>query len=158
MNNVVLLDAGPLGMYANPKSRKPKNKLCKQRVEALLAGGAYVKVPEIADYEVRRKLIHLTLRDPKCKAILRLDAVIKALGLVPFTADTLKRAAKLWAEARHRNHVTAPPEAIDGDVILATQAIIETEKGDNVEIATTNSTDLAGLFPKLLNWDDLKQP
>jgi toxin FitB len=95
MSSVVLLDAGPLGMYANPKSRKPKTQVCKQRVEALLASGIYVKAPEIADYEIRRKLLHLTLRDPKCKAIERLDAVVVALGLVRFAADTMKRAAGL---------------------------------------------------------------
>jgi hypothetical protein len=35
---------------------------------------------------------------------------------------------------------------------------METEKGDDVQIATTNTADLLGLFPQPLNWDDLKKP
>jgi hypothetical protein len=46
--------------------------------------------------------------------------------------------------------------SVDGDVILAAHAFLEAATGSQVEIATTNSADLARLFPNVLNWDDLK--
>lgn len=155
MSNVVLLDSGPLGMYSN-RGKKPKNQLCKQRVNALLTSGVAVRVPGIADYEVRRELLRLKLNNPASKGVDRLDATIRILGLIPITGRTMDKAAEIWARARHRGITTAPKEALDGDVILVAQAEIETENGDEVQIATTNSSDLQRLFSAVLNWDDLK--
>lgn len=47
-------------------------------------------------------------------------------------------AAQLWADARNRRKTTAEPNALDGDVILAAQAILEVNAGNEVVIATTN--------------------
>ncbi len=47
-------------------------------------------------------------------------------------------AAQLWAEARLRGRPTAEPSALDGDVILAAQAILLENEGYKVVIATTN--------------------
>ncbi|OKH54974.1 hypothetical protein NIES2101_05255 [Calothrix sp. HK-06] len=47
-------------------------------------------------------------------------------------------AVQLWAEARLRGRPTADPSALDGDVILATQAISVENEGYEVVIATTN--------------------
>jgi hypothetical protein len=156
MSKVVLLDSGPLGMYSN-QANKPKNRICKQRVEALLASGVAVKVPGIADYEVRRELLRQRLRDPSSQGVMRLDAAIRVLGLIPITGRTMDKAAEIWAQVRHKGFTTAPKEALDGDVILVAQAEIEVGNGDNVEIATTNSSDLQRLFAAILNWDDLKK-
>jgi hypothetical protein len=155
MSDVVLLDSGPLGMYSN-QGNKPKNQLCKQRVNALLTSGITVRVPGIADYEIRRELLRIKLDTPASKGVDRLDAAIRTLGLIPITGRTMDRAAEIWARARHRGITTAPKEALDGDVILVAQAEIEIENGDNVQIATTNSGDLQRLFSAVLNWDDLK--
>ena len=46
---LVVLDAGPLGLVANPKGR-PR---VVQWARDLLAAGVRVVVPEIADYEIR---------------------------------------------------------------------------------------------------------
>ena len=154
MTKVVLLDSGPLGMYANPK-KSPRNELCRQRVNALLVAGDQVKVPGIAEYEVRRELQLLQLSSPAPNRMTRFDVVIGTLGVIPLTGDVMQRAAVLWAEARRKGIVTAPREALDGDVILVAQALVETAKGDHVEIATSNSRDLGKLYPHVLNWDDL---
>jgi hypothetical protein len=47
-------------------------------------------------------------------------------------------AAQLWADARKRGKTTADSNALDGDVILAAQAILEVNTGNEVVIATTN--------------------
>lgn len=48
------------------------------------------------------------------------------------------KAAQLWAEARRRGRPTADPKALDGDVILAAQATLVAEEGNEVIVATTN--------------------
>jgi toxin FitB len=68
----------------------------------------------------------------------------------------MRRATEIWGDARSRGITTAPEEALDGDVILAAHAFVEQAKGNQIEIATTNSSDLINLFPNVLNWDDLK--
>ncbi|NEQ67432.1 MAG: hypothetical protein F6K21_18370 [Symploca sp. SIO2D2] len=48
------------------------------------------------------------------------------------------KAAELWAQARNTGRPTADPKALDGDVILAAQAILVAEEGNEVIVATTN--------------------
>ena len=52
-------------------------------------------------------------------------------------------AAQLWADARNRGKPTADRNALDGDVILAAQAIWEVNAGNEVVIATTNVRHLS---------------
>src|ERR1700682_4757911 len=95
MSRLVLLDTGPLGMHSNP-GKNAKNKTCAQRVRDLLSKGANVKVPEGADYEVRRKLRHVGAT----AGITRLDSVVGTLGLLRITREAWLKAAELWAVAR----------------------------------------------------------
>ncbi len=53
------------------------------------------------------------------------------------------RAAELWAAARRAAMPTASPDALDGDVILAAQAILSAGAGDIVTVATDNGGHLA---------------
>ena len=53
------------------------------------------------------------------------------------------KASQLWAEARNRGKLTANPEALDGDVILAAQALLVAEAGNEVIVATTNVKHLS---------------
>lgn len=90
--------------------------------------------PEIVDYEVRREL----LRAGKVAGIRKLDLLKAQLIYLPITTEAMLKAAELWAEARKRGRPTADPNALDGDVILAAQAALVTEEGNEVIIATTN--------------------
>jgi len=155
MSKVVLLDSGPFGMYANPKV-SDKNTACKDRVDDLLSKGTKVLVPEIVFYEVGRKFHHLHLQNPTSKNLVRLNAAVQFLGLLPITSLTWNKAIELWAQARHDRHSTAGDDSIDGDVLLVAQAKIEIENGASIEIATTNVKHFAYFGVKVLDWQDLK--
>ena len=146
---LVFLDTGVLGMVSNPRGKPPALR-CRQWVKDLSAAGVRVIVPEIADYEVRRELI----RAGATTGLLRLDQVKALLDYVPITTDVMLRAAELWASARRAGLPTAPPEALDGDVILAAQALLAASPGDVVTVATDNVGHLAR-FVQSQPWDQI---
>jgi predicted nucleic acid-binding protein len=130
---VVFLDAGPLGMASNPKSR-PANEECRQWLRGLVAVGARIVVPEIADYEVRREL----LRAGKTAGIERLVHLENNLEYLPITTHAMHLAAELWANVRRAGSPTAADKALDGDVILAAQALTCGISASDAVVATTN--------------------
>jgi hypothetical protein len=89
---LVFLDSGLLGLLTSPRGR-PKFDQCRQWVKDLSAAGVRVFVPEIADYEVPRKLIHIRAK----AGIQRLDQVKAALDYAPITTDVMLRAAE-WSD------------------------------------------------------------
>jgi len=107
-----------------------------------------VLVPEIADYEVRREL----LRANKVRGLTRLDALATLLEYLPLTTVAMRQAAVFWAQARQQGRPTADDKALDGDVILAAQAM--TLGATDVVIATTNVGHLWRLAPAAL-WPDI---
>ncbi len=134
MSRIVLLDSGPLGMVTTPKAKPPIYQECKLWFNSLEPKGYTVVLPEIADYEVRREL----LRAGKVVGIRRLDQLKATISYRPITTEVMLKAAELWAEARRRGRPTADPKALDGDVILAAQATLVAEEGNEVIVATTN--------------------
>lgn len=151
MNQTILLDAGPIGIVTNPKA-SPENLDCNKWLEAILRKGYRVFVPEIADYEIRREL----LRANKLEGIKRLDQLIRAIGYIPLSTETMLKAAEFWAKLRKDGQPTADDKALDGDVILAAQAvtIIDYTKS-SVLIATTNVGHLSRLTPAY-EWREIK--
>jgi len=140
MSVVILLDAGPLSLVTNPGASS-ETRACNLWLEELILGGIQVKVPEIADYEVRREL----LRADKVEGIKRLDALQKYIDYVPLTTQTMLKAAQFWAQVRKQGMPTADNKALDGDVILAAQAAMIKNEGHEVIIATTNVGHLSRL-------------
>lgn len=134
MSRIVLLDSGPLGIVTNPKAASPLSQEGKVWLQSLPQKGYIVMLPEIADYEVRRELI----RAGKTAGIRRLDQLKSQIPYRPLTTEVMLLAAQLWADARNRGKPTADSHALDGDVILAAQAILEVNAGNEVVIATTN--------------------
>lgn len=92
-----------------------------------------IRVPEIADYELRREL----LRQGKQKSIDRLNK-LSQICLIPLTPETMRKAAELWAWVRNQGKPTASNDSLDGDVILAAQAILQLKSFDQVIVVTTN--------------------
>lgn len=83
-------------------------------------------VPEIIDYELRRKLLHLGHHRHQARrwakeALVLLDEFV-AVGYLPLTTDAMRLAAALWAQTRAKGMLRGPEESLDVDVILAAQA------------------------------------
>lgn len=117
MSRVIVLDTGSLGLVTNPKLSS-KNATCAQWLQAHIATGNRIIIPEIADYELRREL----LRANKTKGIARLDELEKFLEYLPITTTAMRQAAKFWAQARQQGQPTAGDKTIDGDMILVAQS------------------------------------
>jgi len=149
MSMVILLDAGPLGLITNPRASQ-ETRECNQWLESLALQEIEVKIPEIADFEVRREL----LRADKFKGIERLNDLQKYLDYVPLTTQTMLKAAQFWAQVRKQGMPTADDKALDGDVILAAQATLIQDEGHEVIIATTNVGHLSRLA-QAKTWRDI---
>jgi predicted nucleic acid-binding protein len=143
---IVLLHTGPLGILVHPRISQE----CQDWLEDILLKNYQVVLPEIADYELRRELLRLD----NSARIRRLDRLKQKLEYLPLTTDIMLQAAELWATARKRGKPTADPKALDGDVILAAQAMsIETTA--QTVIATTNVRHLS-LFVDAREWSDIE--
>ena len=145
MPDVVLLDAGPLGIASHPR---PSPEILAW-MSRLFAGGVELIVPEIADYEVRREL----LRANRLRGVQRLDELKATLGYLPITTEAMLRAAELWAEARRRGRPTASDASLDADVILAAQA--HGILGKDVVVASSNPKHL-GRFVAADLWQNIR--
>ena len=137
--------AGLRAAGINYESRTPQVLACNIWLDELLAQGVQVALPEIIDYELRREL----LRARKSTGLRRLDYFAKNLLYLPLTTETMHLAAQFWAGLP-----TATDDALDGDVILAVQAMVLHSLGEDVVIATMNARHLARLAPAE-HWDKI---
>jgi predicted nucleic acid-binding protein len=129
----VVIDAGILGLLTNPK-RSDTGEACAKWLQLMINGNCPILVPEITDYEIRREL----LRANKINGLRRLDSFISSNAVVYLPIDTtvMRQAALLWAEARQKGRPAADNKALDADMILSAQAIVQCK--NNFVIATTN--------------------
>ena len=149
MSQIVLLDTGILGMVTNPKANIQCEE-CKRWLNSLSSRNYLVALPEITDYELRRELI----RANKLRGIRQLDELKALIIYLPITTQVMLKAAELWAKARIEGYPTAHSEALDGDVILAAQAVLIQLEGHSVTIATTNVNHLSR-FVSAKTWEEI---
>ncbi len=134
---VYLLDTGVLGRITHPKGKG--NKPVVQWFRDMLIRKREFRIPEICDYELRRKLLHVN----STRGVQLLDAYRSTVGYLPISTEAMRLAAELWADSRRQGRVTAPPEALDGDVILAAQAQVLAQAGFQPTVVTENVGHLA---------------
>jgi predicted nucleic acid-binding protein len=139
MIQAVFLDSSPLSLLTQRRGKSAEVDACKQWLASLSLQGIRFYVPEIADYEVRREL----LRAKKTAGIARLNRLKSTARYLPITTDVMLLAADLWAQARQQGVPTADPKELDGDVILAAQALTLGLSPADVVVATTNVGHLA---------------
>jgi predicted nucleic acid-binding protein len=128
---IVFLDSSPIGLITNPKLSS-ESTACTDWFRTLVTSGVRVIIPEIADYEVRREL----LRANKLRGLRRLDNLATLIEYLPITTLAMRQASIFWAQARQQGQPTASDKTIDGDMILAAQAV--TFSDSDFIIATTN--------------------
>jgi predicted nucleic acid-binding protein len=145
LNEPIVLDASPLSLLCHPNLRSPIVVEINRWLHAHDRAGRVFYVPEISDYEMRRELI----RAGKLRSLRKLDVLIARAAYLPLDTAMMRRAAELWAQARNLGVPTAPPEALDADVILAAQT--ETVGGI---VATENVAHLAR-FVAAKHWHDI---
>lgn len=151
MTRIILLDCGPLGGIVHPNSGGT-NGLMKAWYNQLVAASVSVRVPEIADYELRRKLI----QEDFAPSIALLNQLLRNTGgVIPITSKVMKKAAEYWAHCRKTGIAMCDDKALDGDVILCAQAFVFAGPARTVEIATTNTKHIDRLATAKL-WSDIK--
>jgi hypothetical protein len=140
MREFVLLDSGPLGQACRRPGIGSADQ-CRLWIDALIARGVEVVVPEIADYEVRRELTRINA----VGSLLRFDDLVAHGGLSyqPVSTAAWRQAALFWADARQSGIPTASPDALDADVVLAACAATIAQTGDQAIVATQNVGHLA---------------
>jgi len=143
----LLLDTNILGQMVKPVAEETWPVVT--TIRRLVRDVRYqICFPEIADYELRRKLLHLAQHPHQSRKWAR-EALQALYGLVstdyiPITTETMRLAAKLWAQTRINGLPRGPDEELDVDVILAAQA-----QQAGGQIVTTNEKhfrDLAEIF------------
>ncbi len=147
MNNVIVLDTGPAGKIAHPHP----NPQFAEWLKTTIRNGIIVVLPEIVDYELRRSFL-LEIRRGKIsfkKSLKRLDELHEVLVFVPLNSEIMLKAAELWAESRRQGKPTADPKELDGDAILAAQAVYV---GGTV---ITDNIGHLGLFVEAKRWQDI---
>ncbi|AFZ24412.1 hypothetical protein Cylst_2176 [Cylindrospermum stagnale PCC 7417] len=107
---IVVLDTNILSILVErPKSSQVLD--CISWVKKLVANNIAVVVPEIADYESRRKLLCVN-KDPikettRLEKLQRLDSLGKqGLMYLPINTEAMLKAASLWAWAKNTNQST----------------------------------------------------
>jgi predicted nucleic acid-binding protein len=143
VDQLVVLDAGPLGLSSKAPGKTDVD-FCYVWIRGLLSAGCIVAVPEIARYEVRRELV----RVGATAGLRRLDHLQASLLFLPLTCEVMDEACSMWAHVRRAGVPTAPDDALDGDAILAAQALVAAPGWNRVVIATTNVDHLTR-FPRI---------
>lgn len=121
MNKTIVLDTGPAGKIAHPRIDPQLAEWLKDA----LRNGITVVLPEIVDYELRRNFLLEISRGKTSfnKSLRRLDELRETLRFVPLNSHIMLKAAELWAKSRRLGKPAADPKALDGDAILAAQAL-----------------------------------
>jgi hypothetical protein len=151
MADVIVLDSGPLGDACRKRGHPDVEDLRHWWIR-MIANGAIVAIPEIADYEVRRGLLCAGAFD----GVARLDDLRNDLRhYIPITTAAMRKAAELGADARMKGYATADDKELDADVILAAQALLFTGLTDTLYVATYNARHLAR-YLDARNWWDIE--
>lgn len=148
----IILDAAPLGLILH-RRQHPSVRRCRQWLTGHLAAGVRIVVAEVIDYEVRRELLRLS----STRSLEELDRFNAAEPdrYLSLSTEAMRLAARLWAEARRDGRPTADPHALDADVILAAQTLVQDYPPDSFVVATSNVGHLSRFVPTD-HWENIQ--
>jgi predicted nucleic acid-binding protein len=136
----LLLDTAVVGEICHPR------KYDDVRAWFARAAAAHeMLLSEVADYELRRELLRIDSR----RSLDRLDELTRELRYIPVTTATWRAAARLWALQRKAGRVTAAEGGLDGDVLIAAQALAE-----NAVIVTPNTRHFDSIV-RAVTWQEV---
>jgi predicted nucleic acid-binding protein len=114
----LLLDTAVVGEICHPR------KYDDVRAWFARAAAAHeMLLSEVADYELRRELRRELLRIDSRRSLDRLDELTREIRYIPVTTATWRATAR--ALQRKAGRVTAAEGGLDGDVLIAAQALAE---------------------------------
>lgn len=141
MPKPLVLDAGPVGLLCH--SKPAMRAALHDWIKAQADGGALFYLPEVVDYEVRRKVLHLIeTKQATAASLARLDELTVLCDYLTMTTAMWREAARLWAEARVQGRPTGADSGLDADVLIAAQALAV-----GGIVVTTNPKHLAHYVP-----------
>jgi predicted nucleic acid-binding protein len=142
---IVLLDTFPASCVAKrPGSRPSLADRCHDWVDECEQKAHPVLVPALAYYEALREFER---RQAAMQAERLKQYCLDPARFIPLTTEHLTLAARLWGETRRGGRSTASGDSLDGDVLLAAQALsLGLSPGEYV-VATTNVSHLSRFVP-----------
>ena len=148
--------AQPLKKGTQSPAATAKNTAIAQWMLGQLGKGVEFRIPEVADYEVRRGMILENL----VAGLHRLDTFTQTADYVPIDTPAMRVAADLWAMVRGLRppQPTAAKEELDCDAVLAAQAITTSNGQEQVIIATDNIGHLSRFETptvKAMKWTEI---
>ncbi len=150
----LLIDTNILGKLCHPNANK--NKPIATAVRKAMQSDKYLFViPEIVDYELRRKYLHLTYSkyahevDFGTRCLTLLDSYCSSLVYLEINTAAMKKAAHFWGNSRANGKSTSDEKSLDADVILAAQATLA-----QGQVLTENVKHLS-LFVATKTWQQL---
>lgn len=147
---LIFLDSGILSLLAHPKGGE-RARAARAWARRLTEGDVRLFMAEVIDYEVRREL----KRVGAAASLRALDDLRATLDFAPMTTPAFLLASTLWAEARRRGLATCDPKRIDGDVILAAQALTAAGPDREVAVASGNAKHFAQ-FLAVADWTEME--
>ncbi len=142
---IIILDTFPASSGAKrPGKELSVSDTCREWVDGCEVAGHTMLVPAISYYEALREME----RRQAARQVIRLRSFcLLPTRFIPLTTMHLDLAAKLWGEVRRDGQPTASSDALDGDVILAAQALSLGLSPSEYIVATTNVRHLARFVP-----------
>lgn len=148
----LVLDSTVVSKLCTPRAKEDHEAVARWLATLLRehADRVTVVLPEVVDYEVRRGLLHLALKDGRDPGVATsdLDSLSQLCEYLALDTPTMRLASQLWAEARGRGTPTADPKSLDGDVVLAAQA-----RAVDGTVVTDNVRHLEQFGP-VKRWED----
>ena len=146
MRRIIVLDSFPLSCVGKSSGTPPSvTDKCRQWISECIASGNSIRVPAIVYYETLRELERLNAN----AQIARLKTFCFAVPgrFLPLETVDLEEAARLWAQARNIGRPTAAPTELDGDVLIAAQALNMGSRILDFVVATVNVRHLSQFVP-----------
>jgi predicted nucleic acid-binding protein len=157
VGRVIVLDTFPLSstgkLEASSGPAPTTLDLCHRWIRDCVAAGHRVVAPAISYYEALRELERLKATAQIAR--LRAFCYAESDRYLSLADSHLELAAKLWADARNAGLPTAGADALDGDVILAAQALSLGAPVGDLVVATTNVAHLSRFVPAEL-WTNIR--